>query len=391
MTSILFEPGNIGTMQLRNRLIKSATFESLSSLKGECTEELRAFHRRVAAGGIGLTIVAYVGVHETGLGYAKQSRLDRDEFIPGFQQLTQQMHAEGAKVAAQLHHAGRVADPKLIGGPPLGPSEVPDKLLRTKPKEMTEDDIEMLLQAQADAAVRAKEAGFDAVELHCAHGYLISQFLSPVTNQRNDAWGGTLEKRQRFALESIRRIKAAVGTEYPVFAKLNSQDFLKNGLTLEESKDTAQKMAQVGLDALEISGGFTESVFFISRGEIPIDVILRGKDIQTRLAMKNLLEAMQEHVRLEHEAYYLPAAKEIKPLIDIPLILVGGLRSRAVMEEILQQDHADFISIARPLIREPNLPNKFQSGESEAATCVSCNRCLAEMGKGNPLRCYYTG
>jgi 2,4-dienoyl-CoA reductase-like NADH-dependent reductase (Old Yellow Enzyme family) len=378
-------------MTLRNRLVKSATFESMSGLDGACTEALRGFHRRVAEGGIGLTIVAYAAVHPTGIGYANQSRLYRDDLIPGFRMLTQQVHEQGAKVAVQLHHAGRVADPELIGHAPLGPSPVPDKLLRTKPRAMTEEEIETMLDAFAETAVRAQEAGFDAVQLHCAHGYLISQFLSPATNRRDDRWGGSLANRQRFALEAIRRTRAAVGPDYPVLVKLNTDDYIKGGFTPEESADTAQKMVHAGVDAIELSGGFTESVFYISRGGIPIDIVVRGMSLPMRLGLGTLLRTMQGKVRMEEEAYFLPAAKKIEPLVDVPIILVGGMRSCAVMNDVLQAGHADFISIARPLIREPNLPDKFKRGVSEEATCISCNCCLAEMSKGNPLRCYYTG
>jgi 2,4-dienoyl-CoA reductase-like NADH-dependent reductase (Old Yellow Enzyme family) len=385
----IFEPGVIGTMTLRNRLVKSATFESMSGPNGECTEELRSFYRRVAEGGIGLAIAAFIVVHRTGLCYIKQSLLDRDEAIDGFRELTRQVHDQGAKIAAQLNHSGRGAKAEVTGSVPMGPSAIPDKLLRTRPEAMTEEQIEMILEAFAQAAVRAKAADFDAVELHCAHGYLISQFLSPATNQRTDAWGGTLENRQRFALEAIRRVRAAVGPDYPILVKLNSEDFVQNGFTLQESMDTAPKMVAAGVNALEISGGFTEAVFFIVRGEVPVDIITRGRGPAERLALETLMNAMKEMVRMEDEAYFLPAARAIKPLVNVPIISVGGMRSRAVMDNALQEGAADFISMARPLIREPDLPNKFLRGESDKATCFSCNRCLMEMAAGNPLRCYY--
>lgn len=386
----LFEEGRIGNLTLRNRIIKAATFESMSGPNGECTEELRAYHRLIAEGGAAMVIVAYIGVHPSGVAYANQSRLDRDELISGFRELTRQVHDQGALAVAQLNHAGRVADEALIGHPPLGPSPVPDKLLRTRPREMTEEEIETILDAYAAAAVRAKEAGFDGVQLHCAHGYLISQFLSPATNQRTDRWGGPLENRQRFALEAVRRTRRAVGPAYPLLVKLNFDDFLRNGFTLNEAIDTAKKLAQEGVDAIEVSGGFTESVFYIARGGIPIDRILEGLSLPKRMALGTLLRAMQGKVRLV-EGYNLEGARAIKAAVNIPVISVGGFRSRGVMEQVLQRGEADFISLARPLTREPDLPNKFRRGDSDKATCVSCNLCLTEMGKGNPVRCYYTG
>ncbi len=387
----LFDPGTIGTMTLRNRLIKSATFESMSTPDGKCTEELRGYHRRLAAGGVGLTIVAYGVVHPTGFGFPQMTSLDQDEVIPGFKKLTEQVHEEGGKVAMQLNHAGRSTTVDFIGEKPIGPSAVPDKFLRTRPRAMTEEEIEMLIDAFAAAAVRCQKAGFDAVQIHCAHGYLISQFLSPVSNQRDDKWGGSLENRQRFALEVVRRVRSVVGEDYPVFVKLNSEDYLEGGFTLEESIDTCQRLEEAGVDAIELSGGFIESIFFICRGDIPIDLVGRGMSTAKRIATQTMAEAMKDLVRLENEAYFLPAAREAAQAVDIPIISVGGMRSLAVMEDIIQNEPVEFISLARPLIREPDLPNKFKRGESEEATCVSCNRCLLEMAVGNPLRCYYTG
>lgn len=387
--SQLFQEGTIGQMKLRNRLVKSATFESMSGPGGECTGQLQDMHRRIAAGGTGLTVVAYLVVHPTGVAWPKQSRLDRDDLIAGFQELANQVHGEGGCVAAQLNHSGRAANPELIGQQPWGPSPIPDRLLRTKPRAMTEQEIEEVLAAYGLAAARAKEAGFDAIQLHCAHGYLISQFLSPATNQRDDGWGGSLANRQRFGLEAVRRVRAAVGPDYPLLIKLNTDDYIKNGISLDEAQDTAQKMAEAGVDAIELSGGFTESVFYISRGGVPIDVLVRGMSLPKRLGLSTLLKAMEGKVRLEEEAYFRPAVQQIKPHLDVPVIMVGGMRSQSVMEDVLAAGDADFISMARPLIREPNLPTRFQKGTREKATCESCNRCLAEMALGNPLRCYY--
>ncbi len=388
MTSV-FEPGTIGNLTIRNRMIKSATFESMSAPNGECTEELRGYHRRLAAGGIGMTIVAYGVVHPTGFGFPKMSAMDRDDVIPGFRQLVEQVHEEGAAVTMQLNHAGRSASEEIVGTP-IGPSAIPDKYLRTRPRAMTEEEIEMLIEAFGSAAGRVQEAGFDAVQLHCSHGYLISQFLSPVSNQREDKWGGSLENRQRFPLETVRRVRQVVGPDYPVFVKLNSEDHLKNGFTLEESLDTCQKLEQAGIDAIELSGGFIESIFYICRGDIPVDLMGRGMSMQKRMAVQTMTEAMKPMVRLENEAYFLPAARQAAQVVDIPIISVGGMRSLAVMEDVIQNEPVEFVSLARPLIREPNLPNKFKEGKSDKATCVSCNRCLLEMSVGKPLRCYYT-
>ncbi len=386
MASRLFTPGKIGSLTLRNRIIKSATFEGMAP-GGVASEYLVEMHRQVAAGGTALTVVGFASVHRNGRSYPHQLLADTREAFEPLRELTDKVHQEGGAAALQLVHCGRSANPQVTGETPIAPSPVRDRYTMVTPKGMTEDDINEVLDAFARAAGWAKEVGFDAVQLHGAHGYLISQFLSAYTNRRDDDWGGDPERRRHFVLEAVRRVRQVVGDDFPVFVKINTRDYVRNGVDVEEAAGTAQALALAGVDAIELSGGFTDSVFYITRGEIPIDIVLKGRSLPQRLAIKTLMRFMEGKVRFEREAYFLDYALQIRPAVDVPLILVGGMRSRSVMEEVLEQG-MDFVSMARPLIREPDLPLRMERGETEKATCISCNRCLGLMD-GGMLSCYW--
>ncbi len=383
----LFEPGTIGTLTLRNRLIKSATFEGMGTAEGEPTPALRKFHRRIAQGGVGLTIVAFAAVHRTGRSYANQCLIDRDDLIPAWRELVEEVHGDGGVVALQLVHCGRTANPEVIGGDALAPSAVRDRYSLTTPREMTAAEILEMIEAFGKAAGRAKEAGFDAIQIHAAHGYLISQFLSPFTNRRKDDWGGDLERRQRFLMEVYRRVRREVGNDYPLLVKLNTQDHVRGGFNVQEAIPTARALADAGIDAIELSAGFSDSVFNITRGEIPLDAFISGFSLAQRIAIKAFFRFMQDRVRFEREAYNLEEALPIRQAVpDVPFSLVGGMRSRAVMEDVLRQGF-DLVSLGRPLIREPNLPRRMEEGKTDAASCISCNRCLIAMVEQTGVRC----
>ncbi|MBM3212851.1 NADH:flavin oxidoreductase, partial [Candidatus Poribacteria bacterium] len=234
---------------------------------------------------------------------------------------------------------------------PVGPSAVMDNNTGITPREMTEDEIEECIDNFAKAAERVKISGFDAVQIHSAHGYLISSFNSPRTNIREDKWGGSLENRMRFLMETYRRIRAKVGKEFPVFVKLNSTDCVDGGIEVDESSQIAKILAEEGIDAIEISGGTFES---------------RGKGaVRTRIR------------KPEQEAYFLPYAEKIRKLTgNLPLFLVGGIRSVSVMERIIKENKADFISLCRPFIREPNLVEEIKNGKNRV-DCISCNGCMS--------------
>jgi len=251
----------------------------------------------------------------------------------------------------QINHAGRQTSEATIGRTPVAPSPVPRVKGGPRPHELTETEIQELIAAFGRAAGRAKEAGFDGVQLHGAHGYLINQFCSPASNWRRDRWGGSIARRLRFLEEVAAATRDEVGSDYPLLIKLGIQDFVRDGLTLDDGGEIVRHLADWGLDAVEISGGMGGTS---SRKDV-----LRPGD----------------------EAYFLPQARRAREMTNLPLILVGGMRSLAVMESILEEGTADFISMCRPLIREPDLPNQWREGRTEPAACISCNNCWPGLGE----------
>jgi 2,4-dienoyl-CoA reductase-like NADH-dependent reductase (Old Yellow Enzyme family) len=281
--------------------------------------------------------------------------------------LTRTVHERGAKIAVQLFHGGRESAKFLsgIGKVAKGPSFVKDDLyFMGEYSALTEDDIWELIGAFGDAAVRARESGFDAVQLHGAHAYLLSQFLSPFSNRRIDDWGGSLEKRLRFHREVYNNIRKKVGADYPVLIKTGGQDGFPGGLELDEGKKAAGLLAQWGYDALEISQGLRGKLFEGTEFRIQIDSI-------------------------DREGYFGDWCREIKRQVAVPVMAVGGFRTFTLMEKIVQDGEADFISLCRPFIRQPGLVNEWQKGNRDRATCISCNECLAALKRGENVRCVY--
>jgi 2,4-dienoyl-CoA reductase-like NADH-dependent reductase (Old Yellow Enzyme family) len=372
MKEIYSQPKKIGNIEVKNRFVRSATGERLASEKGEVTEELIQFHKILAEGGVGLIITGVTYVHANGIGIPNQLGIDRDNLIPGLRRLTEVVHkyGDGCKIVVQLHHSGRQS---MILENPLAPSAVFEPTFDVTPIEMTIDDIQNTVEAFAQAARRAKESGFDAIQLHAAHGYLLSEFLSPYTNRRSDDYGGTTDNRYKIIQEIYTRTVELVGKDFPILIKMNVDDYMEGGITLEESKKIAEKLSKTGFDAIETSSAMWE-VTTRSRKELGWHPAF-NPEARTNIDSK------------EKEAYHLPYAKVIKKFIDVPLILVGGLRSLDVIQNILEKGHADFIGLCRPLIREPDLPNKWLSGTGEiTCKCISCNGCTGSLLVGS-LRC----
>ena len=260
----------------------------------------------------------------------------------------------------QLAHAGFFAHPKLTGRTPMAPSNV-EGMAKSPRKEMTKADIQRVVTAFAAGADRARTAGFDGVQIHSAHGYLFNQFLSPLFNHRNDEYGGDIKNRARALMEGVQAIREAVGKDYPVLVKLNSTDGLENGLNLEESVQIGDMLAKSAIDAIEISGGLP----------------LSAKLMPSRFGINSA----------EKEAYFQDAARAFKKEIDVPIILVGGNRSFQVAEHLVEEEVADYISMSRPFIREPDLINRWKSGDLSKATCVSDNMCFGAAQKGDGIYC----
>jgi len=383
--SDVFTPARFGPLTLRNRIIKAATFEGMTR-DGLATDELIEYHRRPAAGGVAMTTLAYCAVSSEGRTYRHQIHL-RDDAIPGLRRLTEAVHAEGAAAAAQLGHAGWFANPKASGLPNVGPSRKFSPYAMAFSREMTEADFERLRRAYENAARLAVQAGFDAIEVHLGHGYLLSQFLSPFTNRRRDRYGGSIENRARFPLAAVRAAREGAGSQTAVFVKLNMTDGFAGGLEVEDAIEVARMLERDGaIDAIELTGGFTaKTPMFLMRGDVPLgEMIDHERDVVRRWGMRLFARALVRAYPFE-EAFFLPLARRFRAAVRTPLVLLGGIK-RLETIELARREGFEFVAMARALLREPDLPRKFQSGRSTASTCIPCNKCVAVMERGG-TRC----
>ncbi|MDO0825991.1 NADH:flavin oxidoreductase [Desulfosporosinus nitroreducens] len=357
----LFDQTTIKHLDLPNRFVRSATWEGLASTDGGVTSELIEAMVELAKGGVGLIITGHSYVRRDGQAGPNQLGIYSDSLIPGLKDMTKAVHAAGGRIIMQLAHAGRFASEQLTGQTALAVSLVKD-LPNTSVREMTIEDIQELAEAYSEAAERAKAAGFDGIQIHSAHGYLLSQFLSPAFNQRQDEYGGSIYNRSRIHLDIIQGIRRTVGHDYPILVKLNCQDFIENGLSLDDSLQVAHRLANAGVDAIELSGG----------------VIKTGRLEPSRTGINSI----------EREAYFRNEARVFKREIDIPLILVGGIRSYELAEKLVETGDVDYISMCRPFIMEPGLINRWASGDHSKALCKSDNACLESGRKGTGVRCF---
>jgi 2,4-dienoyl-CoA reductase-like NADH-dependent reductase (Old Yellow Enzyme family) len=388
--SILFEPVSLGNVQIRNRFVHSATYEGLAAEGGEVTDALVNRYRRLARGEVGLVIPGGLHVHPLGRSSWRQAGIDRDDLIPGLKSIVDAVHQEGTKIVFQLLHAGAQARQEVTGQPSLSPSaRVRDPITWRKPKAMTEAQIEEAIRAFGQAARRAVETGADGVQLHAAHSYLINQFLSPFYNERRDGWGGSEENRFRFLREVVGEVRSALPEGMLLLVKLNAHDHTpREGITPTLAARYAARLAELGIDGLEVSCGTGFSFMNMCRGRVPLDELLEGLPRWQRPLARRALSRLVGKYDLG-EAYNLEAARIIRPALgDARLLLVGGLRGLAQMETIVQGGHADFVSLCRPFIREPALVKRMREGKTEVAACTSCNKCLAAMVNGEVVRCY---
>ena len=358
----LFSPCVIGKMSLKNRFVRSATEDWLGTPDGRITTEKMALYEQLAAGGVGTIITGHAYVaHPHGRAAQKQNGIWDDKYVEGWQELARIAHAHDTRLVLQLAHAGRQTSPEIIEGEmPVAPSDLYDDAGAQTARALSEAELQQLAQAYAAAARRAKEAGCDGVQLHMAHGYLLAQFLSPYTNRREDVYGGSWENRARFPLEVVSSVRLAVGPNFPLWIKLNSTDGLPETmqpqLSQTEVVQYAKKFADASVDAIELSGGTIK---------------------------ENRLVMAKPGIRTpKDEAYFLAAAEAVKAAVEVPIILVGGMRSRAVMQEAVNEGKADLISMSRAFICEPDLVKRLAAGQ-EKASCISCNGCFNPQG----IRC----
>ncbi|HEV7758791.1 MAG TPA: NADH:flavin oxidoreductase [Acidimicrobiales bacterium] len=373
-----FAPAPLGPITLRNRVIKAATFEGVTR-QHVVSPRLIEFHREVARGGVGMTTVAYLAVAPDGCGTPNEIILT-DDAVPGLAELAEAVHAEGAAVSAQIGHAGAVA--AATGHKGLAPSRLFSPLAMRFARAVDDDEIARITADFASAARRLADAGFDAVEVHLGHGYLLSEFLSPRLNRRTDRWGGSLENRSRFARQVVLAVREAVGDRLAVLAKLNMADGVPGGLWLDESVEVARLLEQDGgLDALELTAGSSlQNPMYLFRGEAPIHEMAAVFPQPMKTGFKLFGRRFLPSYPYE-EAYLLPYARQFRAALDLPLILLGGINRRDTIERAMAEGFA-FVAMGRALLRQPDLVNQLQAGATDEGLCIHCNKCMPTIYRG---------
>ncbi|KAA9158750.1 NADH:flavin oxidoreductase [Amycolatopsis acidicola] len=376
----VFSPAKLGPVRLRNRVLKSATFEGATP-DALVTGRLVDFHVRHAAGGIGMTTVAYCAV-------APEGRTDRHQIwmrpdaVPGLRRLTDAVHAEGAAVSAQIGHAGPVANGASNRLPALAPSKLFSPLSLQPIKAATAGDLERITAAHAGAARLAAESGFDAVEIHFGHNYLVSSFLSPKLNRRDDAYGGSLRNRAKLALDIARAVREAVGDRIAITAKLNMDDGVPGGFWLDEALQVARWLeADGGLDALELTAGSSLlNPMYLFTGDAPLREFAATFPVPQRWGVRLAGRAFLKSYQFE-EAFLLERARQFRAELDLPLILLGGITTKETMDRAMAEGFA-FVAMARALLREPDLPKRLQEDPAARSLCIHCNKCMPTIYSG---------
>jgi 2,4-dienoyl-CoA reductase-like NADH-dependent reductase (Old Yellow Enzyme family) len=358
--SKMFEPSEINGLKLENRFVRSATWEGMAAEDGAATQKLIDLMAELARGGVGLIISSHTYVQKVGQASPAQLGIHNDDMIPVLQQMAEAVHTHRGKIVCQLTHAGFFGNAKLSGQTPVAPSNV-EGIAKGARQELTKEDIQSIIAAFAAAAKRAQTAGFDGVQIHGAHGYLLSQFVSPMFNQRTDEYGGSIENRARMPLEVLQAIRKVVGSDYPVLIKVNCKEFTDNALVPEDFVQVGKMLADAGIDAIEVSGG------------LPISPKTKASQLGIN--------------KEEKEAYFQNEARTLRKETDVTLILVGGNRSFHVAERLVAEGVADYISMSRPLIREPHLINRWKAGDFTKSACVSDNMCFQPASEGKGIYC----
>jgi 2,4-dienoyl-CoA reductase-like NADH-dependent reductase (Old Yellow Enzyme family) len=355
-----FTPFEMEGLVARNRIVKSATAEAMADDMGFVTDDLIEFYKKLAEGGVGTIITGFMYISEKGIAMKRMTGVSSDEHIDGLKKLVKEVKQAYKKkwdddvvFIAQIVHAGRQNYPF---GDPVAPSPIPEGLTGVKPRELTNEEVYQIIDDFVKASLRIEKAGFDGVQLHCAHGYLLSQFISPYTNRRKDEFG---KQREKILIDIIDGIKDK--SDFPVMIKMNAVDFIPGGLEIEDSVRIAKSLDKAGYTAIEVSGGMWESAIYMK------------------------YNVVCQNVKKSGEAYFAEYAKKIRREVNIPVMIVGGIRSLRTAENLLK--NLEFVSMARPLIRDPYLPEKWMNRETQESDCLSCNKCLRNISS-RELRCY---
>lgn len=359
----LFSAARVGTMDLPNRVVFAATSSELADKDGFVGEDVAEYYAVRARGGTGLLVVEATYVEQEGKRLHHNAMLHDDKFIPGMRRIAEAIHEAGGTAALQLNHGGRESIPDISGGPPLAPSPIPSQFTAVgdavMPKELTVGEIQRIVRRFVEAAARARAAGYDAVELHGAHGYLISQFLSPFSNRRQDEYGGDTKRRARFYVELVQGIKRELGKDYPVICRMNGSDYVSGGLEIDEAIEIALMLEEAGADSISVSGGFHSSRPYR---------IVPGMSVE--------------------RGCYVPFSEAMMKRLRVPIMTVGRINTPEYAEEILEKQQADFICLSRPLLADPYFPVKAKSGKvNQIAPCIACNECLATIHRAKGIAC----
>jgi len=357
----LFSPGTIGTLKIKNRVVMPPMVRNYADERGLVTPKYLAHIERVARGGVGTIILEASFIRPDGKGFSHELGLHTDGIIPGLKQLVQAAHAQGAVIGPQLYHAGRQTSSSTTGMQPIAPSPIPDSTINEMPRSLNVEEIRDIVKAYAEAARRSKEADCDFVEIHGAHGYLITQFLSPFSNTRDDEYGGSEGGRLRFATEVVRAVREAVGPGFPVTIRISADEMVPNGLTLEDSAMISKRLEELGVDAIHVSSGNYAS---FNRGYM--------------IAPMSMPDGLQ-----------VPFAEWIKRCVSIPVIAVGKIRSPAMADDIIRTGKADFVAVGRSLLADPDWPKKAQDGRTDQIrNCIACNEgCITRLFSNRDAWC----
>lgn len=381
----IFQPITYAKITFKNRILRAATAECMADESGKPTQDLLKKYEQLAKGGVGGIITGEIAISSDAKPlHGLIPSLDCDENIASFLSITEKIHSYGVPIIAQLVHTGGQSERVDA----VAPSKVSDY----KAREMSEEEILKVIEDFAQATLRAKKAGFDGVELHCAHGFLLSEFFSPRTNKRRDEWGGNTQNRTRIAHAIITRARELVG-DYPILAKINGFETLKGGIDMLEGMEIAKKLEEYGCDGLEISNGMLKAGMATIRGNVPAEMLLATDAKLKKIPsfLKSLIAKLAKFAiptPKPTQNYNLESAKMIKSQVKIPVIVVGGISEISVMREIISKQWADMISLSRPFIIEPNFVNKLQEGKAVKSKCIQCNYCVIGT-RSEPLRCYY--
>ena len=373
----LFTPGKIGPVELRNRTIRSAAFEGMGK-DNNPTAALRDYHLSVARGGVGMTTLAYAGICRSALSFDTQLWL-RPEIVAPLREITDGIHAAGAKASIQIGHCGNMTHRSTAGGTPVGASGGFNLYSPTLVRALRKDEIRELARLFGDAVRTARDAGFDCVEVHAGHGYLISQFLSPYTNRRRDEFGGPLERRMDFMRICVDEVLEAAGNDMGVLVKTNMRDGFRGGLDIEDCLTVARELERLGVHALVLSGGFvSKAPMYVMRGAMPIRTMTHYMPFGWLPIGVRMAGRMMIPTEPFKEAYFLEDALKFRAALKMPLVYVGGLISREKIDEVLGHGF-EFVSMARALLNDPAFVNHMKENEQTRCDCGHSNYCIARM------------